>query len=41
MFDDVKCVKDWTTFAYHVYDLVYCKIMMIAICDMQLENIKV
>jgi hypothetical protein len=27
MFDHVKHVQGWTTMAYHVYDLVYCKVM--------------
>jgi hypothetical protein len=34
MFDHVKCVVGWTTMASHVYDLTYCKVMTIAICDM-------
>jgi hypothetical protein len=34
MFDNVKRVQGWTTMAYHVYDLVYCKVMTIAIFDM-------
>jgi hypothetical protein len=34
MFDHVKRVASWTIMAYHVYDLVYCKVMTIAICDM-------
>jgi hypothetical protein len=38
MFNDVKRVQGWTTMAYHVHDHVYCKIMSIAICDMQLED---
>jgi hypothetical protein len=27
--------------AYHVYDPIYCKVMMIMICDMQFENTEV
>jgi len=38
MFDHLKHVLDWTTMAYHVYDLVYCKVLTIAICDMQSES---
>jgi 6-phosphofructokinase len=38
MFNHVKRVQGWTTMAYHVYDPVYCKVMSIAICDMQLED---
>jgi hypothetical protein len=34
----VKHVKGWKTFACHVYDLIYGKVMMILICDMQYEN---
>ena len=38
MFDHVKRVKEWTTMACHVYDSLYCKVMTIAVCDMQLED---
>ena len=38
MFDHVKRVKDWTTVACHVYDSLYCKVMTIAVCDMQSED---
>jgi hypothetical protein len=38
MFDHVKCVNEWTTLAYHVIDLVYCKMMIITICEMQLKD---
>jgi hypothetical protein len=38
MFDHVKRVKHWTTMACHVYDSAYCRIMMIAVCDMQSED---
>jgi hypothetical protein len=41
MFDHVKNVQRWMTMACHIYDLVYCKVTMIAICDMQFENINV
>jgi hypothetical protein len=41
MFDHVKRVKEWTTMAYHVYDATYCKVMTIAVCDMQFEDTKV
>ena len=39
MFDHVKRVKGWTTMACHVYDSKYCRVMSIAICDMQSEDI--
>jgi hypothetical protein len=29
------------TMACHVYDLVYCKVMTIKVCDMQFEDTKV
>ena len=38
MFDYVKCLKDWTTLACHVYDSKYCKVLTIACCDMQSED---
>jgi hypothetical protein len=38
MFDHVKRVKHWTTMACHVYDFAYCRVMTIAICDMQSED---
>lgn len=38
MFDHVKYVNEWTTLAYHVIDLVYCKMMIITIFDMQLKD---
>ena len=38
MFDHVKRVKPWTTIACHVYDSTYCKVMTIAVCDMQTEG---
>ncbi len=41
MFDHVKCVVGWTTMTCHVYDIVYCKMMTITICDMQFEDIKI
>jgi hypothetical protein len=41
MFNHVKRVQEWTTMAYHVYDAAYCKVMTIAVCDMQLEDTKV
>jgi len=39
MFDHVKRVKAWTTMACHVYDNSYCRVMTIALCDMQLEDV--
>jgi hypothetical protein len=41
MFDHVKRVQEWTTMVYHVYDVAYCKVMTIAVCDMQSEDTKV
>ena len=38
MFDHVKHVKDWTTFACHAYNIKYCKVLTIAYCDMQFED---
>jgi hypothetical protein len=38
MFDHVKRVKEWTTMVCHVYDAAYCKVMTIAVCDMQSED---
>jgi hypothetical protein len=40
MFDNVKQIIGWTTMAYHVYDLIYYKVMTIAICNMQSKNIE-
>jgi hypothetical protein len=40
MFDHVKRVKGWTTVACHVYDSSYCRVMTIAICDMQSEDVE-
>jgi hypothetical protein len=40
MFDHVKRVVGQTTMAYHVYDLIYCKILTITICDMQSMDTK-
>jgi hypothetical protein len=41
MFDHFKHVQEWTTMACHMYDGAYCKVMTIAVCDMQLEDMKV
>jgi len=38
MFDDVKRMKEWSTMAYHVYDIGYKKVMTIAVCDMHSED---
>jgi hypothetical protein len=38
MFDHVKCVDEWTTLGYHAIDLIYCKMMIITICNMQLKD---
>jgi hypothetical protein len=40
MFDHVKHVQDWMTFACHVYNQVYCKLMTISICDMQSKDME-
>jgi len=40
MFDHVKHVVNWTIMLCHVYDLAYCKMMTIAICDMQSKDTK-
>jgi hypothetical protein len=32
-------VKHWTTMACHVYDSAYCRVMTIAVCDMQSEDV--
>jgi hypothetical protein len=41
MFDHVKRVASMTTVAYHVYDLVYCKMLTIIVCDIQSTDIEV
>jgi hypothetical protein len=41
MFDHIKDVQGWMTMACHVYDLVYYKVMMIAIFDMQSRDTEV
>jgi hypothetical protein len=38
IFDHVKRIKKWTTMACHVYDSTYCRVMTIAVCDMQSED---
>lgn len=38
MFDHVKCLKDQTTMACHVYDNKYCKVLIIMGYDMQFEH---
>jgi hypothetical protein len=40
MFDHVKHVVGWTTMVCHVYDLAYCKVLTIAIYDMQSVDTK-
>ncbi len=39
MFDHVKCVDGWMTLVCHVYNLIYCKVMTIAVCDLRSKNI--
>jgi hypothetical protein len=38
MFNHVKCVQAWMTMACHVYNIVYCKVMIIASYDMQFKD---
>src|ERR1700738_1163803 len=38
MFDHVKRVQSWTTMACHVYDATFCRVMTIAVCDMQSKD---
>jgi hypothetical protein len=38
MFNHVKRIKLWTSMACHVYDSAYCRVMTIAVCDMQSED---
>jgi 6-phosphofructokinase len=40
MFNHVKRVQGWMTMACHMYDLIYCKVMTIMICDMQFEDME-
>ena len=37
MFDHIKRVVGWTSLGAHVYNLIYCKVMTIAVCDMMCE----
>ncbi len=37
IFYHVKHMEGWTTFAFYVYDILYCKVMTIVICDMQFK----
>ncbi len=38
MFNHVKCVANWTTMVCNVYNLAYCKVMNIVICDMKSKD---
>jgi len=38
MFDHVKHVQVWTTFTYHVYDLIYYKVMIITFVTCNLKK---
>ena len=38
MFDHVKHVKFLTTMVCHVYNSRYCKVLIIACCDMQSKD---
>jgi hypothetical protein len=40
MFNHVKRVQAWMTMACHVYNIVYCKVVIIAGCDMQFRDTK-
>jgi len=40
MFDHIKCVQGWMTMACLVYDLFYCKVVTIMVCDMQSKDTK-
>ena len=33
----MKRVVGWTSLRAHIYDLVYCKVMIICVCDMMCE----
>ncbi len=39
MFDHVKHVQGWTTIGCHVYDMTYCKVLTIATCDMESNDV--
>jgi hypothetical protein len=39
MFDHVKHVVGWTTMACHVYNPTYYKVMTIAVCDMEDQQV--
>ena len=39
IFEHVKRVRSWTTMACHVYDSTYCRVITIAVCDMQSEDV--
>ena len=39
MFDHVKRVRSWMTIACLVHDSTYCRVMTIAVCDMQSEDV--
>ena len=38
MFDHVKRLKNWTTMTCRMYDSRYCKVLIIACCDIQSED---
>jgi hypothetical protein len=40
MFDHVNHVAGWTSMACHVYNFLYCKVLIISVYDMQLEDIE-
>jgi hypothetical protein len=41
MFNHIKHVQGWTIMACHVYDPIYCKVMMIVVYDMQFKDTEV
>ena len=38
MFNYVKCVKLWTNMDCHIYNLTYCCVNTIIVCNMQSED---
>jgi hypothetical protein len=40
MFNHVKRVAGWKTMVCHVYGPAYCKLMTIAVCDMQPKDME-
>jgi len=40
-FNHIRCVKDWSMMACHMYNIEYKKVMTIAICNMQSKDMEV